>query len=243
MPLLKSQKKELAKHYKENVEKSINVVVLTFDKIPVNEINQIRMDIAAAQGVLQVVKKRILLKALDSSFEGLTLDEANATVMMLYAHNTEDEHAPLKVIQKYIKKRTKEKLDYKIDYVGGWYEKNRQQAAWVKQLASLPTKEELVGKFLFLLNHPVSSLARAFQAIADREGSSSPATEQTQPQESTAAPEATSDQSAAAADQPEEAPETAEESSAVQQEPVSAETSEEESPTSEVLSPEEAAAE
>ncbi|MDP2670202.1 MAG: 50S ribosomal protein L10 [bacterium] len=117
MPLLRSQKKDLAKQYIDNFNKSVNVIVLTFDKLPVNELNQIRMDIADTQGVLQVVKKRILLKALDGSFEGLTLDEANATVMLLYVHNEEDEHAPLKVIQKYIKKRTKAKVDYTIDYV------------------------------------------------------------------------------------------------------------------------------
>jgi ribosomal protein L10 len=35
-------------------------------------------------------------------------------------------------------------------------------------IADLPSKEELVSKLLFLLQYPVSSLARTLKAIADK---------------------------------------------------------------------------
>jgi large subunit ribosomal protein L10 len=41
----------------------------------------------------------------------------------------------------------------------------------VSEIADLPSKEELVGKFLFLLNHPISSFARVLNAIAEKQGS------------------------------------------------------------------------
>ena len=40
----------------------------------------------------------------------------------------------------------------------------------VKTLASIPTKEQLVAQLLYVLNAPVSGLARAFKAIAEKKG-------------------------------------------------------------------------
>ncbi len=88
---------------------------------------------------------------------------------MLYSYNEQDEHAPLKVINTHKKKRAKEKRVFGMEYVGGWYATSRQKAAYVAELANLPSKEELVGKFLFLLNHPVSGFVRVLQAIADKQ--------------------------------------------------------------------------
>jgi len=50
-------------------------------------------------------------------------------------------------------------------------------------LAALPSKEELVGKFLFMLNHPVSSFARVLKAIADKDADGVAAPEEAASQE------------------------------------------------------------
>lgn len=171
MPLLKAQKKELAKTYAQQLQQGKNVTVLVFDKIPVNEVNALRMNVADAQWVLQVVKKRVFLKATEGVLDGLTLDQAGTTTMLLYSFNEADEYAPLKAVQWMIKAWKKEKKEYVLWYIGWWFDKEWKQSAWVNELAWLPTKEELVWKFLFLLNHPVSSFARALQAIADKKAS------------------------------------------------------------------------
>lgn len=49
MPLLKSQKVDLAQTYLTKLQKGLNVTLLAFDKIPVNEVNKFRMDVADAQ--------------------------------------------------------------------------------------------------------------------------------------------------------------------------------------------------
>ena len=168
MPLLKAQKKELAKSYLEKLQGGRNVTVLSFDKIPVNEVNKLRMQVVDAQWSLQVVKKRVFLKATAGTFDWLTLDQAGAAVMLLYSYNEQDEYAPLKAINTMLKWWKKEKKVYELWYVGWWFSGDWKQSSWVAELAGLPSKEELVGKFLFLLNHPVSSFARALQAIADK---------------------------------------------------------------------------
>ena len=41
--------------------------------------------------------------------------------------------------------------------------------AQVEKLASIPSKEQLIANLLAMLNAPVSALARAIQAIADKQ--------------------------------------------------------------------------
>lgn len=95
---------------------------------------------------------------------------------MLYSHNEDDQHAPLKVINNALKDWKKAKAKYSFGYVGGRYDSVWQGKDYVSELAALPSKEELVGKFLYMLNHPVSSFARVLQAIADKDPAAAEAT-------------------------------------------------------------------
>lgn len=129
------------------------------------------MDLDDANGQLLIVKKRVLAKALGDEFEAVSVDTLEGSIAVLYTHNDQDAYAPLKVISKWKKVWKKEKAEYGFEYVGAWYDKQWKDASYVGALADLPTKEELVGKFLFLLNHPVSSFARVVKAIADKQSS------------------------------------------------------------------------
>lgn len=177
MPLLKEDKKLLAKQYLEQLDGATNAVILSHAWIPVNEMNAVRMDIVEAQGTLKSVKKRVLLKAVDGKYDGLTEEALDGSVMVVYSHNEEDQHAPLKVIAKHKKIWKKAKHEFGFDFVWGWYEKVWKGEWFVTEIADLPSKEELVGKFLFLLTHPVASFARWLKAIADLNGEETPVEE------------------------------------------------------------------
>lgn len=62
----------------------------------------------------------------------------------------------------------KAKRDYQFTYVGGWYEKGWKDAMYVETLAGLPSKEELLGKFLFLLKYPIQSFAATLKQVAEK---------------------------------------------------------------------------
>jgi ribosomal protein L10 len=117
MPLLREDKKQLAKQYLKQMDGATNVVILSHAGIPVNEMNAVRMDIVEANGVLKSVKKRVLLKAAEGSYDGLTLDAVDGSVMVIYSHNEEDQHAPLKVIAKHKKAWKKAKHEFGFDFV------------------------------------------------------------------------------------------------------------------------------
>ena len=171
MALLKDDKKNLAQEYVKMMEEGKNVVVIKHSGIPVNEINDMRMWVNEIDGTMKIVKKRVLLKGLEGKYEGLSLDMLEgSSIALLTSSNEDDEHAPLKAINKLNKKWKKEKEEFGIEFVWGWYE----WAVWkdsefVTELANLPSKEELIGKLLFMLNHPVSSFARVLKAIADEQ--------------------------------------------------------------------------
>ena len=118
MTLLKADKKVLAKKYLESLQGAKNAVILQQDKIPVNESNKVRMDLAAVDGKLVTIKKRVFLKGIDGKYEGLHFEDMKGSVAMLYSYNEEDEHAPLKVIYKYVAEWKKAKLQSTYGYVG-----------------------------------------------------------------------------------------------------------------------------
>lgn len=174
--MLKAQKIELAKRYLETVKWAKNAVVLQHEGIPVNEINALRMDIVDQEGNLEVVKKRVFMKSVEGSYDGLTIDQVPGALVVLYSYNDADQHAPLKIISKAKKAWKKAKKEFTLDYVGAWYEGEWNGPDYVWELADLPSKEELVGKFLFLLNHPISSFARVLNAIAEKQADGSEVT-------------------------------------------------------------------
>ncbi len=172
MALLKDDKKNLAAEYVKMMESGKNVVVIKHTWIPVNEINEMRMWVSENDGNVKIVKKRVLLKGIEGKYEGLSLDMIEgSSIALLTSNNEDDEHAPLKAINKLNKKWKKDKAEFGVEFIWGWYD----WAVWkdwgfVSELANLPSKEELIGKFLFMLNHPVSSFARVLKAIADKDG-------------------------------------------------------------------------
>ncbi len=172
MPLLKEDKKNLAQTYVEMMESGKNVVVVKHTWIPVNEINEMRMWVSDAQWNMKIVKKRVLLKWIEGKYHGLSLDMIEwSSIALLTSSNEDDEHAPLKVINKLNKKWKKDKAEFWVEFLWWWYEwAEWKDSGFVTELANLPSKEELISKFIYMLNHPVSSFTRVLNAIAESQG-------------------------------------------------------------------------
>jgi len=167
MALTRKQKGKLLEDYKKMLEQAKNVIVMKMFAIPVNEINKVRMAVAEDGGKLQVVKKRLFVRALEESgYEGVDLNNLEWSVIVLYS--LEDEFKPLKAINKFKKQWKKEKQKYSIEYLGGFYDKSWKDAQYVTDVAELPTKEELIGKFAFLIRYPVQAFAMNLKQIAEK---------------------------------------------------------------------------
>lgn len=167
MAITKAKKTDLIAQYAADLAVAKNVVLVKQSGVSVNDSNTLRMDLETAGGKLNVIRKRLFLRSLaEAGMEAVDLAQLDGAVVALYA--TADEYAPMKEIQKFVKASKKADKKLSLEYVGGWFDKQWKDGAYVSTLATLPSKEELVGKFLFLLKHPVQKLVGTLDAIAKK---------------------------------------------------------------------------
>ncbi len=167
MALTKEQKAKLMEVYKTKAQNASNVVLLVQKGIPVNGVNELRQHMDETGGQMLVVKKRLFLKsAAEAGFSDSDLDKIDGHLTVLFAG--EDEYAPLKLVYKTNKQYKKDRAEYGFSYLWGWYDNQWKDAQFVEEMAALPSKEELIGKFLFLLNYPMQSTAAVLDQIKDK---------------------------------------------------------------------------
>lgn len=167
MALTRNEKAKLIELYKKNLEWAKNLVVLKQSWIPVNEINNVRKELSEVWGKLLTVKKRLFLKVVaESDLTDIDLSVMDKSVSVLIAY--EDEYAPLKAVNKMKVAWKKAKQEFSYEYLGGWFDGEWKDSQFVTEMATMPSKDELVGKFMFMMNYPVQSFVRVLDQIASQ---------------------------------------------------------------------------
>jgi len=169
MTITKEKKNQLLAKYREDLGGATNAVIVKQSGIPVTLANKIRMELKKANGEMNIIKKRIFLKALkDAGLDEVSVDVLEGPVLALYAH--ENEFGPLKVINKYAKEFKKENKGSEFTFLWWWFEKKWQGGDYVNELANVPTKEELLSKLCYLFNYPLQSFACVLSEVAKKWG-------------------------------------------------------------------------
>ena len=138
------------------------MVIAEYRGISVASMTELRAN-ARKEGVyLRVLKNTLARRAVEgTSFAGL----ADQMVGPLVYATSEDAVAAAKVLHQFAKK------DDKIVIKAGSYNGNVLDVAQVTELASIPSREELFSKLLFVMQSPVSGFARALAALAEKKES------------------------------------------------------------------------
>ena len=138
------------------------MVIAEYRGISVASMTELRAN-ARKEGVyLRVLKNTLARRAVEgTSFAGL----ADQMVGPLVYATSEDAVAAAKVLHQFAKK------DDKIVIKAGSYNGNVLDVAQVTELASIPSREELLSKLLFVMQSPVSGFARALAALAEEKES------------------------------------------------------------------------
>lgn len=168
MVLTKDQKKVTMQQYRECLERANNVVLLEQKKVWVNDTNELRKQMDNSGGMMQVIRKRLFLRVIDElNYKGCDIGKVGNSIVALYSFGDE-EYASLKKVADSNKKFKKDKRkDTEFWYLWGFYDKVWKDGSHVAELASLPSKEELISKFLFLLKYPIQSFASVLDQIKD----------------------------------------------------------------------------
>ena len=137
-----------------------SVVLAEYIGLTVAEAEALRKKIREAGASLRVTKNRIARLALkDTKFEGLA-DLFKGPVVMAYAN---DPIAACKACVQFAKENEK------LVIVGGALSDKMLTLNEIKDLASIPSMDELRAKLIGLLQAPASKLARVCKAYSEKE--------------------------------------------------------------------------
>lgn len=159
MSLNIEDKKAVVAEISAEVAKAQTIVVAEYRGIGVASMTLLRKQARESGVYLRVLKNTLARRAVqDTPFAGL----ADKMVGPLVYGFSEDPVAAAKVLQEFAKK------DDKIVVKAGSYDGKLLNAAEVAQLASIPSREELLSKLLYVMKAPVSGFVRGLAALAEK---------------------------------------------------------------------------
>jgi len=157
MAVTRAKKKEQVDKLSNDLKNVSNVVVATYTKMTVAQDFELRKALRGAGAKYQVVKNTLAEKAAKGTkVEGALKDLAGVTSI---AYTTGDPVAMAKALTKYAKDTPE--FTFKVGVVEGRVINLKE----IEALATLPSKEELMSKLLFLINSPAQRLATAINAV------------------------------------------------------------------------------
>jgi large subunit ribosomal protein L10 len=153
----KSEKQKDLDNLKTELAKVSTVILTTFQGITVEDDTKLRRAVQAAGGKYQVVKNTLAERAGSGTAAEGVLKNLNGTHSIAYTAT--DPVALAKALTKIAKDVPA------FQFKSGVVEGKVISIAEIKQLAEMPSKEELISKIMFLLNAPAQRIASALNAL------------------------------------------------------------------------------
>ena len=155
-------KQPIVQEISEQIKDAQSVVVVDYRGLTVAEDTQLRKQLIEAGVAYKVYKNTLVNFAIKGTdFESLSdvLEGPNA-----FAISTTDATAPARVIAKFAK--TAPALEIKAGVVEGTF----YDSDGMKAIATIPSREELLSKFLGSIQSPITNFARVINQIAEKGG-------------------------------------------------------------------------
>jgi large subunit ribosomal protein L10 len=150
--LTKEQKKEIVEKLRKKLKVNKLAVFCNFEALSFERQKLLKNQFKKENCEIFVIKKSLLEKALEK--EGLDFPKIVGSIMIGIGN---DEVLPAKIIEKFPKEKKE-----KIEFVGGVINENEKlvylSKEEVKEIAKLPSKEELLAKLIGSLKAPVANL-------------------------------------------------------------------------------------
>ena len=156
------EKKPIIDEIKGYATDAKGAVLVDYRGLTVEQDVRLRRQLREAGVVYKVYKNTMLHIA----FEGTDYDQLDKHLEgpTAIAFGIDDETAPARILNNFAKEA--EALEFKAAVVGGTY----YDADGVKELAKIPSRDELISKLLGSLQSPITNLARVLNQIAEKGG-------------------------------------------------------------------------
>jgi large subunit ribosomal protein L10 len=153
----KSEKQQDLDKLKTELAKVSTVILTTFQGITVEHDTKLRRAVQAAGGKYQVVKNTLAELAGTGTPAESVLKNLKGTNSIAYTHT--DPVALAKALTKVAKEVPS------FQFKSGVVEGRVISIAEIQQLATMPSKDELISKIMFLLNAPAQRIAATLNAL------------------------------------------------------------------------------
>jgi large subunit ribosomal protein L10 len=155
-------KQPIVDEISSTIKDAASVVVVNYSGITVAQDTQLRKQLREAGVVYKVYKNTLMTRAFKGTeFEGLTsnLEGTNAIAV-----SKEDATAPARIVNEFAKDCPA--LEIKAGVVEGVVYDQKGMA----EIASIPSRDVLLSKFLGSIQSPITNIARVLNQIAEKGG-------------------------------------------------------------------------
>lgn len=163
MALTKQQKTKQIESIKEKVSKQKSVIFVDFSKVPSKEMFSLRKSLKEAGCNLKIAKKTLVRIAFgQSNISFWNKIKSSIPGQLALVFGIEDEIAPARIANNFAKTQANLKI------LGGIFENKFIAKERVLELASIPPKNELLGRLVGSIYSPVSSFVRVLNKISEK---------------------------------------------------------------------------
>ena len=157
MPLSRQQKEDLVARYQQEMATAPHAFLLGYKGISVPQVTELRAKVRENGGQYVVVKNTLARLAIAGGPLEQLKDLFDGPVAVVFSHS--DPVGLAKALAQFAK-------DIPVLEVrGGLVDGQPVQANQVQEIAEMPSREELIAKLLYLLQSPVTRLARVLAAV------------------------------------------------------------------------------
>lgn len=154
-------KKQLVEDIKASLSDAKSIIFVDYRGITVSEDTALRKEFRENGVSYRVLKNRLLTRALEEmGITGYDAKMFEGTTAVAYST---DEVAPARIFCKHSKDLNK--MAVKFGIIDGQIKTKEQ----VEELSKLPSKDILIAMLLGTLNAPIAAMARALNAIAEKQ--------------------------------------------------------------------------
>ena len=153
----KSEKQKDMETLRTELKKAANIFLTGYEKLTVQQDFELRKTVRGAGGSYKVVKNNIAEKAAAGSPSGDLLKELKG--MCSIAYTSGDPVALAKALTVYAK------ANPTFTFKAGMVEGRVVDVSGINALATLPSKEEIFSKLLYVINAPAQQLVTVMNAV------------------------------------------------------------------------------
>ena len=155
-------KQPIVAEISELLNGAASAVVVDYRGLTVAQDTELRKQLREAGVTYKVYKNTMIKRAAEGTdFAALDPDLEGPTAI---AVSKEDATAPARILAEFAKKA--DKLEIKAGVVEGTY----YDATGIAAIASIPSREVLLGKLLGSIQSPITNFARVLNQIAEQQG-------------------------------------------------------------------------